>query len=184
MQGRVHSDWKWDCSLRTGHKVEVCRLQSSFMWGFPVSSTIHHLSSRHGQTITTRNRICLCNVCPTQNKCGLVQVINQVWESWHSMILLRYVSAEPKWAKQLEGEVKLGHHSVTFTAASPPGENVPFVMCFVLCWWNVFQSANCTMNIHIKDTEPPRVISCPHSFEETLSRGQMLKKIRLGSFQK
>ena len=34
------------------------------------------------------------------------------------------------------------------------------------------------MNIHVKDEEPPRVISCPQSFEDTLSRGQMLKKVR------
>ena len=33
------------------------------------------------------------------------------------------------------------------------------------------------MTIHVKDTEPPRVISCPNSFEETLTRGQMLKKV-------
>lgn len=36
----------------------------------------------------------------------------------------RYVSAEPKWAKQLEGEVKLGKHEVTFTASSQGGSEV------------------------------------------------------------
>ena len=38
----------------------------------------------------------------------------------------RYVTAEPKWAKQLEGEVKLGKHVVTFIAESPVGDNVTF----------------------------------------------------------
>ena len=36
----------------------------------------------------------------------------------------RYVSAEPKWAKQLEGEVELGKHKVTFTASSQGGSEV------------------------------------------------------------
>lgn len=36
----------------------------------------------------------------------------------------RYVSSEPIWAKQLEGEVELGKHEVTFTAVSPGGSEV------------------------------------------------------------
>ena len=36
----------------------------------------------------------------------------------------RYVSTEPIWAKQLEGEVKLGKHLITFTARSPVGDKV------------------------------------------------------------
>ena len=55
----------------------------------------------------------------------------------------------------------LGKHRLTFLAVSPVSN----------------QTASCQLNIHIKDTEPPRVISCPHSKVETLSRGQMLKKI-------
>ena len=55
----------------------------------------------------------------------------------------------------------LGKHRLTFLAVSPVSN----------------QTASCHLNIHIKDTEPPRVISCPHSKVETLSRGQMLKKI-------
>ena len=71
------------------------------------------------------------------------------------------MSADPAWAKQLEGEMVLGKHRLTFLAVSPVSN----------------QTASCHLNIHIKDTEPPRVISCPHSKVETLSRGQMLKKI-------
>ena len=55
----------------------------------------------------------------------------------------------------------LGKHSLTFTAISPVSN----------------QTASCKMSIHIKDTEPPRVISCPHSRVENLGRGQMLKRI-------
>ena len=36
----------------------------------------------------------------------------------------RYVSAEPKWAKQLEGNVKMGKHLITFSASSPIGDEV------------------------------------------------------------
>ena len=36
----------------------------------------------------------------------------------------RYVTAEPKWAKQLEAEMKLGKVKLTFTAASPVGNKV------------------------------------------------------------
>jgi len=73
----------------------------------------------------------------------------------------RYVSAEPGWAKQLEGEMVLGKHTVTFLATSPVSN----------------QTASCKLNIHVKDTEPPRVISCPHSTTEVLARGQMLKRV-------
>ena len=55
----------------------------------------------------------------------------------------------------------LGRHTLTFLASSPVSN----------------QTASCQLSIHVKDTEPPRVISCPHSRVETLSRGQMLKKI-------
>ena len=55
----------------------------------------------------------------------------------------------------------LGKHSLTFTASSPVSN----------------QTSTCQMTIHIKDMEPPRVISCPHSFVDNLKRGQMLKKI-------
>ncbi|XP_023338014.1 uncharacterized protein LOC111708775 [Eurytemora carolleeae] len=33
------------------------------------------------------------------------------------------------------------------------------------------------MVIHVKDTEPPRVVSCPHSFVDHLERGQKIKRI-------
>ena len=75
----------------------------------------------------------------------------------------RYVTAEPKWAKQLEGEVELGQHEVTFTAASPGGGG---------------GAAACTLRITVKDTEPPRVVSCPASFEAALARGQQLRRVR------
>ena len=56
----------------------------------------------------------------------------------------------------------LGRHTVTFTANSPIHPEL---------------SSSCTLTIHIKDSEPPRVVSCPSSRLETLARGQMLKKI-------
>ena len=77
--------------------------------------------------------------------------------------VFRYVTAEPKWAKQLEGEVELGQHEVTFTAASPGGGG---------------GAAACTLRITVKDTEPPRVVSCPASFEAALARGQQLRRVR------
>ena len=47
----------------------------------------------------------------------------------------RYVSAEPAWAKQLEGEMMLGKHTLTFLASSPVTN----------------QTASCQMQIHIKE---------------------------------
>ena len=38
--------------------------------------------------------------------------------------IFRYVTAEPKWAKQLEAEMKLGKFKLTFTASSPVGNKV------------------------------------------------------------
>lgn len=68
----------------------------------------------------------------------------------------RYVDSEPKWAKQLEGEMIRGKHVITFRAKSPIGNQV----------------ASCQMIIHIQDKEPPTVRKCPKSFERTLTPGQ------------
>ncbi|TRY63359.1 hypothetical protein TCAL_10815 [Tigriopus californicus] len=68
----------------------------------------------------------------------------------------RYVDSEPKWAKQLEGEMIRGKHVVTFRAKSPVGNQV----------------ASCQMIIHIQDKEPPTVRKCPSSFDRTLTPGQ------------
>ena len=69
----------------------------------------------------------------------------------------RYVESTPKWAKQLEGEMKLGKHELTFTAYSPFSN----------------QSASCTMKVHVKDMDPPKVVSCPSSFVTHLQPGQI-----------
>ena len=68
----------------------------------------------------------------------------------------RYVESSPSWAKQLEGEMKLGKHELTFTANSPFSN----------------QSASCIMKVHIKDMDPPKVVSCPSSFIVYLEEGQ------------
>ena len=90
------------------------------------------------------------------------------------------MTAEPKWAKQLEAEMKLGKHPLTFTAASPVGNKVisPTPLSPSAQLTSSLQTASCSMTIHIKDTEPPRVVKCPQSFQEPLARGQMLKKVR------
>ena len=91
----------------------------------------------------------------------------------------RYVTAEPKWAKQLEAEMKLGKHPLTFTAASPVGNKViSSLKVPTPQLTSLLQTASCSMTIHIKDTEPPRVVKCPQSFQQSLARGQMLKKVR------
>ena len=87
------------------------------------------------------------------------------------------MTAEPKWAKQLEAEMKLGKHPLTFTAASPVGNKVILSLSSAQLT-SPLQTASCSMTIHIKDTEPPRVVKCPQSFQEPLARGQMLKKVR------
>jgi fibulin 1/2 len=66
----------------------------------------------------------------------------------------RYVESTPKWAKQLEGEMSLGKHVLEFKARSPVTN----------------QTAACQMIIHVKDTEPPRVSTCPHSFLDYLGQ--------------
>ena len=53
--------------------------------------------------------------------------------------------------------MKLGKHELTFTANSPFSN----------------QSASCTMKVHIKDMEPPKVVSCPSSFIVYLDEGQI-----------
>ena len=73
----------------------------------------------------------------------------------------RYVESTPKWAKQLEGEMKLGRHVLSFRAKSPFSN----------------QTASCQMVIHVKDTEPPRVESCPNSFVDYLRPGQKMKRV-------
>ena len=73
----------------------------------------------------------------------------------------RYVEAKPAWAKQLEGEMTLGKHFLEFIATSPVTN----------------KTASCRLSVHIRDTEPPRVVTCPSSFSEVLSRGQHLKQI-------
>jgi len=73
----------------------------------------------------------------------------------------RYVESSPKWAKQLEGEMKLGRHVLNFRARSPFSN----------------QTASCQMVIHVKDTEPPRVESCPQSFVDHLRPGQKMKRV-------
>ena len=57
--------------------------------------------------------------------------------------------------------MKLGRHVLEFKARSPVSN----------------QTASCQMVIHVKDTEPPRVVSCPHSFIEHLEPGQKMKQI-------
>jgi hypothetical protein len=69
-----------------------------------------------------------------------------------TFLLARYVESSPKWAKQLEGEMSLGRHVLEFRARSPLTN----------------QTAACQMIIHVKDTEPPRVSTCPHSFVDYL----------------
>jgi hypothetical protein len=64
------------------------------------------------------------------------------------------VESTPKWAKQLEGEMSLGKHVLEFRARSPLTN----------------QTAACQMVLHVKDTEPPRVSTCPHSFVDYLGR--------------
>ena len=77
------------------------------------------------------------------------------------MLKFRYVDAEPRWAKQLEGEMTRGRHVITFRARSPMSS----------------VSASCQIIIHVKDMEPPRVQQCPQSFTEMLAPGQSVKRI-------
>ncbi len=74
----------------------------------------------------------------------------------------RYVDSEPAWAKQLEGEMRRGKHVITFRANSPIGS---------------VAAASCSMTVHVKDTEPPRVRHCPKSFAEYLTPGQQSRSI-------
>ena len=46
----------------------------------------------------------------------------------------RYVESDPPWAKQLEGEMVLGKHVLTFTARSPASN----------------ATASCQMVVHVK----------------------------------
>ena len=73
--------------------------------------------------------------------------------------------------------MKLGKFKLTFTAVSPVGNKVILSRVSPHLTQS-FQTASCSMTIHIKDTEPPRVVKCPQSFQEPLARGQMLKKVR------
>lgn len=85
-----------------------------------------------------------------------------VFFPWNLYLLkFRYVDAEPRWAKQLEGEMTRGRHVITFRARSPMSS----------------VSASCQIIIHVKDMEPPRVQQCPQSFTEMLAPGQSVKRI-------
>ena len=77
----------------------------------------------------------------------------------------RYVEADPKWAKQLEGEMTRGKHVITFRAMSPvqiQGRT---------------PTASCQMIVHIKDIEPPRSQNCPSSFSTYLDEGNVKKRV-------
>lgn len=74
----------------------------------------------------------------------------------------RFVTADPSWAKQLEGEMTRGKHVISFTARSPVST----------------QSATCQMIVHVKDVEPPKSTSCPSSFTVTMGADETRKSVR------
>ena len=82
-----------------------------------------------------------------------------------SQYFYRYVEADPKWAKQLEGEMTRGKHVITFTAISPVGSNGSKL------------TGSCQMIVYVKDTEPPRSKDCPESFSTNLDVGATKKSV-------
>ena len=88
------------------------------------------------------------------------------------------MDSDPPWAKQLEGEMSLGRHVITFRARSPTSSNH-------LRRGHRYSSSNnnyisdavggrndssssptasCQMIVHVRDADPPRVAHCPRSF--------------------
>ncbi|KAK2588211.1 hypothetical protein KPH14_004248 [Odynerus spinipes] len=68
----------------------------------------------------------------------------------------RYVDASPTWAKQLQADLPAGTTVVTFTAWSPVSN----------------YTSTCRIVIRVRDTENPKVSTCPTSFEVRLSPGE------------
>lgn len=68
----------------------------------------------------------------------------------------RYVDASPSWAKQLQADLPAGTTVVTFTAWSPVSN----------------YTSTCRIVIRVRDTENPKVSTCPTSFEVRLSPGE------------
>ena len=93
----------------------------------PIPSTLHTLPSRPGEASTSRLSLGVRHVHTAKDQCGLVQVRSERTKNNNINLAprtSRYVTAEPKWAKQLEAEMKLGKFQLTFTAASPVGNKV------------------------------------------------------------
>ncbi|KAI4501066.1 hypothetical protein M0802_003869 [Mischocyttarus mexicanus] len=73
----------------------------------------------------------------------------------------RYVDASPPWAKKLQGELPAGTTVITFTAWSPVSN----------------YTSTCRIVIRVRDTENPKVSTCPTSFEVRLGPDERDRRI-------
>nr|CAD7456482.1 unnamed protein product [Timema tahoe] len=74
----------------------------------------------------------------------------------------RYIESIPTWGKQLEADLGPGRTDVKFIARSPVS--------------NI--TTTCTVIIHVRDAESPKVSDCPQSFQVQLAPGETSRQVR------